>query len=230
MDIQTVIRTLRKEGRRIFAIPTMDELLTPATAAELAANARRVAKVMGLDLGLVSDGNLQMVRTLNALGELKSALDAITSRKTLGDATAGVITGLGNYARERSENFGNELGKSRSEAGPAGSIAFTTTPDLITPEGARAEVNANREIGERWNAENRRRAGQEELPTDARDEEPETRKPWHGSGTPQEAGQVIDGRRRKVADGVLGDLPRNRSIGEDWNRRLRKLHGQPELY
>jgi hypothetical protein len=117
-------------------------------------------------------------------------------------------------------------------------LAFTAEkPDPTTPEGALAERNANRQIGERWNAENRKRAGQEVLvpQTDAVENarSPEYDKDDEinpdgsiGHGKPNSA----DGRsRRKFADGILGDLIRNRSFGEDWNQRLREMHGQPKL-
>jgi hypothetical protein len=47
-----------------------------------------------------------------------------------------------------------------------------------------------------------------------------------GQGKPNPGDPVT---RKKVADGALGDLIKNRSIGDEWNERLRKQHGQPSL-
>jgi len=137
-------------------------------------------------------------------------------------------TGLAAY-------FGTELGRSKAENGPAGSLAFAAEkPDPTTPTGAAAEVAMNRRIGEDWNEANRRQwnqprqnAGGAETATP---ENRENRQPWNGSGEPQELGQVIDGgSRRKVADGILGDVPRNRSIGDEINRLNRERCGQSQL-
>ncbi len=49
------------------------------------------------------------------------------------------------------------------------------------------------------------------------------------SGEPQEAVLTIADRRRRVADGILGDIPKNRRIGDEMNARHREMYGQPKL-
>jgi len=85
-------------------LPTTDTVISPPSKAELKENSERTARMSGLDLGR------------RWVGDLTEKLDAIQDPKEFADALSAIVGGIAEY--------GNNLGKSNAEEGPAGALAF----------------------------------------------------------------------------------------------------------
>jgi hypothetical protein len=149
-----------------------DTVISPPTPAENAEWSKRMATMSGFNGGTMWQGDLQPVG--EAVARVADALRRVKGGARQKDALSQAVVALA--------NFGNTLGNSEADLGPADVLSFEGNdeltlsdvheangikPDPTTSEGARAEVEMNRRTGDAINAANAKAWANAKFVTDA---------------------------------------------------------------
>jgi hypothetical protein len=144
---------------RDSAATTRDTVISTVTPEEDAEWSKRMATMSGFNGGTMWQGDLKPVG--EAVARVADALRRVKGSQRQKDALSQAVCAIA--------NFGNDLGNSEADLGPADALAFEGNdeltlsavheangikPDPTTSEGARAEVDMNRRTGDAINAAN----------------------------------------------------------------------------